>query len=636
MVQLSLMNDPALRDFAVIAISEPHAWVREGKVRTSPVAHPYWTKMVPTNRHEGRWAFRSMIWVRSDIEAEQIPIASSDLTAALLTLPDRAILVISVYIAGADEEAHRISTHKLRQAIRETRQRVGTRVDVMLLGDFNRHDQIWGGDDVAPERQGEADPIIDLMSDYHLQSLLPRGTKTWQKGPLSTIIDLVLVSEELAASVLKCDLHETEHGSDHSAIETGFELETIEPWQSYLTSTAKGATWLSYLTALNIIEFRTEIARHLLASNKKHPELSTQMTTAIATQFQQLSYSVDGMRSVFEVGGAPVTPHMATGNKSNITSSWDLIEMLFGWGEETVWKKPRVAWAKKPYCMILRKTFELVERILGTRTADEWLHQFKLVIMVTHWVLPYVTPGSFLPLTKSNRGLGQQARTTWFSTVYVNGGQKKGYRHTATGARWTQREEASTLADATRKTWLRYRMPEGSSSKDLVLMMESSGLRLPNFGGPDTGCFQLGRRQYLTTIYPYWESGIPPQWPGVFSLPDLTIPEFDEYFRQQMDTADNSAPAPAPAVQVTLEPCTPTQSLDSVSFYSSGNRVKVTRQKRYKHGSRFEEQDSALRDMKAPACDTSFDGVGPNVPKYTPTLDNHNFLNLQAILQLYK
>ena len=97
-----------------------------------------------------------------------------------------------------------------------------------MLGDFNRHDQIWGGDDIAPARQGEADPILDLMSDDHLRSLLPRGRKTWQRGPLATTIDLVLVSEELAASVLKCDLHETEHGSDHRAIESEFDIETTE------------------------------------------------------------------------------------------------------------------------------------------------------------------------------------------------------------------------------------------------------------------------------------------------------------------------------------------------------------------------------------------------------------------------
>jgi hypothetical protein len=37
--------------------------------------------------------------------------------------------------------------------------------DSIAVGDFNRHDQLWGGDEVSLGRQGEADPIIDLMND---------------------------------------------------------------------------------------------------------------------------------------------------------------------------------------------------------------------------------------------------------------------------------------------------------------------------------------------------------------------------------------------------------------------------------------------------------------------------------------
>ena len=39
-----------------------------------------------------------MLWIRRDIEAEQIPIPSADLTGAVLRLPDRDVLVISVYV----------------------------------------------------------------------------------------------------------------------------------------------------------------------------------------------------------------------------------------------------------------------------------------------------------------------------------------------------------------------------------------------------------------------------------------------------------------------------------------------------------------------------------------------------------
>lgn len=123
-----------------------------------------------------------MLWIRKDIEAEQVPVQSSDLMAAVLRLPDRSILVVSVYVEGDDTEALLDTTGKLHQLIQDTCNRIGTRVDVILAGDFNRHDQLWGGDDVSRERQGEADLIIDLMNEHALHSLLPRGTKTWQRG----------------------------------------------------------------------------------------------------------------------------------------------------------------------------------------------------------------------------------------------------------------------------------------------------------------------------------------------------------------------------------------------------------------------------------------------------------------------
>src|SRR5258706_1607965 len=227
-VQQSLMNDPRLRDFGVLAISEPYSWTTGNEVITIPMGQAHWTKMIPTVQRRERWAVRSMLWIRKDIEVEQVPVPSSDLTAAVLRLPDRSILVVSVYVEGQDADALRNTTCKLHHLIRESHNKIGTRVDVILAGDFNRHDQLWGGDEIVQERQGEADPIIDLMSDHALRSLLPRGTKTWQKGNCETTIDLILVSEELATSMVKCTVHTTEHGSDHRAIETTFDIATPE------------------------------------------------------------------------------------------------------------------------------------------------------------------------------------------------------------------------------------------------------------------------------------------------------------------------------------------------------------------------------------------------------------------------
>jgi ribonuclease HI len=172
-----------------------------------------------------------MLWVNKDAEAEQVQIDSPDMTAAVVRLHERRVLVVSVYIPGGNPQALRSSCDKLRQAIQEARRRVGTVVDVVLAGDFNQHDQLWGGEDVTVERQGEADPIIDLMTEFSLSSLLPRGTKTWQGGDYETTIDLVLVSKELADTVFKCAIYKTEHGSDHRTIETAFDTSVPVPKQ---------------------------------------------------------------------------------------------------------------------------------------------------------------------------------------------------------------------------------------------------------------------------------------------------------------------------------------------------------------------------------------------------------------------
>jgi hypothetical protein len=224
MVQQSVMNDEQLRDFSILAISEPYARRIDDGVMTAPMNHSNWIRFLPTVQSQHRWPIRSMLWIRENIAAEQVPVQSSDLTAVVLRLPDRSILVVSVYVEPANVVALTDAVGKLHQLIQDTRHRIGTRVDVILAGDFNRHDQVWGGDEVSQSRQGEADPIIELMSEHDLQCLLPRGTKTWGKGVQESTIDLVLASEGLGPTTLKCTIHGTEHGSDHRAIETVFDV----------------------------------------------------------------------------------------------------------------------------------------------------------------------------------------------------------------------------------------------------------------------------------------------------------------------------------------------------------------------------------------------------------------------------
>ncbi|KAM3543691.1 hypothetical protein ARSEF1564_003451, partial [Beauveria bassiana] len=228
----SLMNDEDIADAAVVAIQEPQARLIQGRLMTTPMTHHKWNRLVPTVCNTtGRWAIRSMMWVRKDLDVEQVAIESSDLTAAMITLPERKLLVVSVYVQGVDKQALTDACGLLRATISKARRDEGQVVDVVLVGDFNRHDHLWGGEDVSLIRQGEADEIVDLMGDYNLSSLLPRGTKTWQGGEHESTVDLVLASEGLTQNLVSCRTCTMEHGSDHRTIETIFETVTAEAHQ---------------------------------------------------------------------------------------------------------------------------------------------------------------------------------------------------------------------------------------------------------------------------------------------------------------------------------------------------------------------------------------------------------------------
>lgn len=67
-----------------------------------------------------------------------------------------------VLVEGGDASALDDACDHLRKAITKVRRDTGTVVEIMIVGDFNRHDQIWGGDDVSLGRQGVITCMVSL------------------------------------------------------------------------------------------------------------------------------------------------------------------------------------------------------------------------------------------------------------------------------------------------------------------------------------------------------------------------------------------------------------------------------------------------------------------------------------------
>ena len=62
------------------------------------------------------------------------------------------------------------------------------------------------------------------MQETDLQSLLKAGTPTWEHTTLDrkSTVDLILGSEGIRDNLITCQIHDTDHGSDHKAISTSF------------------------------------------------------------------------------------------------------------------------------------------------------------------------------------------------------------------------------------------------------------------------------------------------------------------------------------------------------------------------------------------------------------------------------
>lgn len=91
---------------------------------------------------------------------------------------EHLVVVISLYVpygANANENEQLLKTRlKLAKTAQQyVEQLKGKKIEIIIGGDFNRHDQLWGGSKISETpRQGEGARVIDFILENHLQLLL--------------------------------------------------------------------------------------------------------------------------------------------------------------------------------------------------------------------------------------------------------------------------------------------------------------------------------------------------------------------------------------------------------------------------------------------------------------------------------
>jgi hypothetical protein len=272
--------------------------------------------------------------------------------------------------------------------------------------------------------------------------------------------------------------------------------------------------WLEYLHVLNLEQFDTDIWKAMLRSHKRSPEL----TRRAIQQNGGFRYCHRTMRRMFSVDGVPSPPHFVTGNKMRFERVNDLLNFLFLWEDG----KERLGWANKPYRIILQKSFELIERRLGYRKADQWLDEFFLLVRLTHWVLPYPSESTLVSSTKTSRNQGLKGRMMWFSAVYADPERVQlpfqSHPITLYGILWNARRQ--TFGDG--------RAPNAWETSQLITACRNQGLKI--YGEEETEEFWVaGKRSVgLKGFAPVWERTQPPKLKMLEQTKNKSLDELED------------------------------------------------------------------------------------------------------------
>lgn len=278
----SFFHDPNFEQASFLLFTEPYVTLDIANSSTFLLLYytkwqPFFPSYIskPTANRLSQISFHSMIWTAKSQKIQQVPIHHFNITILLLSLLDRSVFLVSVYIpcntSSSKNKPRLQSWLDFIQKIYLEKKRSILNLELVVSDDFNRWDTLWDGDHLASHSwQGEGRLIIDLISELDLQLLPLRKTITYlgnSRGNESTI-DLIMTTNRLFAKWVICQTHRSEYGSDHLAITTKFVIDTPEhPFA--LRRLYKNARWdllnnfvKDHLTSIEGIDYATSIEEY--------------------------------------------------------------------------------------------------------------------------------------------------------------------------------------------------------------------------------------------------------------------------------------------------------------------------------------------------------------------------------------
>jgi exonuclease III len=223
MVMASLLRDPGIDDFDIIAIQEP--WKNPYMATTHHPAKDRFRLCYPTGDAEGQARVCFFINKRIDQTKWRFEERTRDICSIAINIDptddqqSRQLIVHNVYNPPKTSNNRQSALSHVREALRH--HQINKQV---LLGDFNLHHPLWGGLN-REVTDPESEDLIDIIGDFALHNTLPPGTVTYEEGRSQSTIDLCLVTTGLIEQVIKSEVNRSlDHDSDHLPISTTLDL----------------------------------------------------------------------------------------------------------------------------------------------------------------------------------------------------------------------------------------------------------------------------------------------------------------------------------------------------------------------------------------------------------------------------